>query len=89
MSHPSLEAEEIARRGEELYARAIRSQVETQHAGKVLVVDIETGAYEVDADHLQALRRARARCPGGTFYALRIGAPALGRIGARSPAPSP
>jgi len=84
MSEPRYSAELIAQRGEALYEREIRAQVEPGQRGRVLVLDIDTGEYEVDADHLTALRRARARHPDGAFYALRIGHPALGRIGGQS-----
>ena len=80
---PSLSAEEIAQRGEALYEQGIRQQVEQGNSGKVLVIAIDTGAYEIDDDHLAAVRRARARNPDALLYALRIGCPALGRIGGR------
>ena len=42
---PRSSAEEVARRGDELYERTIRTQVEATHHGKVVAIDIETGAY--------------------------------------------
>jgi hypothetical protein len=42
--------EEIARRGKKLYERTIRAQVEPEHKGKLLVLNLETGEYEMDAD---------------------------------------
>src|SRR5436309_14375517 len=41
-------AEETDRRGDEIYERTIRAQVEATHYGKVVAIDIETGAYAVD-----------------------------------------
>jgi hypothetical protein len=81
VSRPRYPAEEIARRGQALYEREIRARVEPGNRGKILVIDIETGEYELDEDHLAALRRARARNADAELYALRIGYPALGRIG--------
>ena len=89
MSHPPYSAEEIARRGEALYEREIRPQVEADNRGKILVVDIETGEYEIDADHLTAVRRARVKNPDAVLYALRIGYPALARIGGQFSAAKP
>jgi hypothetical protein len=83
MSRPRYPAEEIARRGEEIYEREIRARVEPDHRGKVVVIDIESGDYELDDDHLAAVRRARARNANAELYALRVGYPALGRIGGR------
>lgn len=48
MSRPEYSAEEIARLGEEIYARDIREKVE--HEGEFLVVDVTTGSYELDTD---------------------------------------
>lgn len=76
---------EIARRGQEIYETRIRSEVEREHQGKYLVLDIESGDYEIDADHLAASDRAAAKHPDAPLYALRIGYRTLGRIGWRRP----
>jgi hypothetical protein len=39
--------EEFARRGDEIYETQVRSQVEAGNHGKIVAIDIETGAYEV------------------------------------------
>jgi hypothetical protein len=73
---------EIVRIGKELYEREVRPKVETdENVGKILVLDIESGEYVVDDDHVTAMRRAHAQHPDGAFYHLRIGYPALGRMG--------
>lgn len=77
-----LPAREIARRGQEIYDEQIRSRVETdENRGKVIVINIETGDYEIDADHLAASGRARAHRPGAVLFATRIGFPTLSRRG--------
>jgi hypothetical protein len=81
MSHPRYTAEEIVRRGEEIYQRDLRVQVEAQHRGKFLVLDIETGSYEIDPDEVAALDRAMGKNPDGARYILRIGYPTAHRIG--------
>jgi len=85
MAHPRYSTEEIVRRGKTLYEQQLRPQVEAGNTGKVLVINVETGDYEMDTDHLAASDRAAAKYPGAPLYAMRIGAPALGRLGARSP----
>ena len=65
--------EEIARRGNEIYRRDIREKVLPLHKGKFLVLDIETGDYEVDEDDLRAEERLRARRPSGVLFGLRVG----------------
>jgi hypothetical protein len=83
MSHPRYTTEEIVQRGEEIYQRDIRDRVEAHNKGKFLVLDIDTGDYEIDADELAALERAAAKHPDGARYILRIGYPTAHRLGGR------
>jgi len=76
-------AGEIVARGQRVYEEKVRDMLEPAHNGQVAVINIETGEFEVDARHRAAARRAQARWPGGLFYAVRVGYPTLGRIGAR------
>jgi hypothetical protein len=81
MGNIALSAEEIGRRGQELYDRAIREQVEENNRGRFLVLDIETGDYEIGSDYGELARGMQARKPGALLYAVRIGYPAVGRLG--------
>lgn len=81
MDTPKLPAGEIARRGQALYESRIRPHVERDHFGKFLVLDIDSGEYEIDADHLAASDRAAAKHPDAPLFAIRIGYRAGGRIG--------
>lgn len=65
--------QDIATRGQALYDQAIRQQVEAQHTGKFLVLDIDTGNYEIDADDLHASERLLERLPNARIYGVRIG----------------
>ena len=76
-------AEEIVSRGQRIYDDRLRQELELEHHGKIAVINIETGEYELDSQHRVAAERAHARWPGGLFYAVRIGYPALGHIGAK------
>ena len=75
MPYANYSAEEIESRGEEIYQQEVRPHVEAGNKGKFVVIDIETGAYEVDADDLQATKRALAKRPEAVLYGLRIGYP--------------
>jgi hypothetical protein len=61
--------------------KRIRAEVEPQHTGKFVVVDIETGEYEVDQSDLVATKRALAKRPDAVLYGLRIGYPTAYRLG--------
>lgn len=80
MAHPRYTKEEIAQRGKEWYEREIRSKVEEGNKGKILLIDVETGDYEIDDDQLAAAHRALAKHPVAALYGMRIGYPALGKI---------
>ena len=75
--------EDIARRGEEIYERQLRDKVETEHRGKFLVVDVDTGAYEIDAQDIVAIKRARAKNPEATLYMVRVGYETAYSLGGR------
>jgi hypothetical protein len=81
MSAHQLTAGEIARRGQEIYEQQLRPKVEAGNEGKFVVIDLNTGAYEIDADDLTASERLLARHPDAEIYGLRIGYPAAYRLG--------
>jgi hypothetical protein len=81
---PTLSPEEIASRGERIYQKR-RSQLERESFGKILVIDIETGHYELDTDHHTAVQRARTSHPNALLFGLRIGSPVLSKRGGTWP----
>ena len=81
MNTPSYSKEEIVQRGKAWFEQSIRSQLGEGHDGNILVIDVVTGDYEVDADQLAADRRLRERHPDAVFFGMRIGYPTLGRVG--------
>jgi transcriptional antiterminator Rof (Rho-off) len=81
MSIPNKSGEELARRAHDLYDQKIREEVEPGHNGEFLVIDVETGDYEVDADEMTALDRAHARHPSPSLFLMRVGYPTAHRIG--------
>ena len=78
---PRYSKEELARRGDEIYAREIRPLVEPEHRGKFVAIDIETGAYALDADDYLATERLLARCPDAQVWLMRVGFPFVDRLG--------
>jgi hypothetical protein len=84
MAQTTLTPEEIAARAREIYEREIRAHVEPAQTGKYLVLDIESGAYEIDEDLIRVMKHADEQHPDGVFHILRIGHRAMGRLGARA-----
>jgi len=85
---PSGKTGRIVELGERVYEERLRHQLEPQHNGKFVVIDVETGEYELDEDHLAASDRAAAKRPGAPLYAMRVGSRTLGRVGGRRIAPA-
>ena len=81
---PRYSKEEFARRGDEIYETQVRSQVEAGNHGKIVAIDIETGAFEVADTPLAAVDRLYERYPDAQPWVIRIGHRAVFRFGSRS-----
>jgi hypothetical protein len=81
MASVTIDREAFARRAEEYYDRVLRPRLEPGHEGEFLFLDVDSGDYELDADELAAMRRARAKHPHTVFYIMRVGHSAVDRIG--------
>ncbi len=69
-----LSREEVARRAKQLYESRIRQNVETEeNIGKMVIIDIETGDYEIDQTGLQASRNLSQKHPNARLFGIRIG----------------
>jgi hypothetical protein len=84
MRYPKYTKEEFARRGHELYESQIRSQVEEGNHGKIVAIDIETGAFELAEEPRIAVDRLYDRYPDAQPWVIRIGHRAVFRIGSQS-----
>jgi hypothetical protein len=73
--------EEYDRRGKEWYQRVIRPKVEAGNKGRLVVIDIETGEYEVGDNGLTAAEALYARLPNAQPYCVRIGYKAVHAYG--------
>ena len=64
---------DIAARGEAIYKERIRPKVKSVAKGSFVVIDIESGDYEVDAGDASATRRLLNRRPKAVTYGVRVG----------------
>ena len=88
MSEPitSLSREEIAERGDKLYAEAIEQQVASAK-GQVVAIDVHSGDYSLAETGVLACRDLRSRKPNAEVWLVRVGSRyyhRLGRIPRRS-----
>jgi hypothetical protein len=69
-----LSREEVAQRARQLYETAIRQTVEVgENIGKMIIIDIETGDYEIDETGLKSARSLMAKHPYARLFGIRIG----------------
>ena len=69
-----MSGDEIAKRAKVLYDNSIRTHVETnENIGKMVIIDVETGDFEVDELGLDASRHLKVKHPGAELYGIRIG----------------
>jgi len=84
---PRYSKEEFAQRGDHLYQQ-LRPQIESGNRGKIVAIDIETGAFEIAEETLTAADRLLARYPEAQIWFVRIGYRAVHRFGPRAMADS-
>lgn len=81
---PRYSKEEFARMGDHWYETQIRQEVEAGNQGKIVAIDIETGAYEVADEILDATQRLFQWIPEAQPWIVRIGHRAVHSFGTRS-----
>lgn len=81
---PRYSTEEFAQRGDALYEAEVRAQVEEGNYGKIVAINIETGAFEVADTPMIAVDRLYEREPDAQPWVIRIGHRAVFRFGSRS-----
>ena len=82
MRHTHYRGKRLAGGGQALYDEKIRAQVETpENLGKIVVINIETGDFDIDQDGLTANKQALARNPDGAFDGVRVGYEAVESLG--------
>ena len=81
MQHP--DASVTSEKGQAIYNEKIRHIVEADPSqkGRVVVIDVHTGEYEIADTDDEAYRRLLKRCPDAYTWAERVGYPAVYRFG--------
>ena len=81
---PDRPKEETARLGDAIYERDIRQQVETDHHGEVVAIDVESGHWAVGDNVIAATDRLWTQHPAAhDIWCLRVGHRALHHFGGR------
>ena len=73
MASRAYEPGELAARGESIYQEQVLPQVGQVEKGTFVVIDVESGDYEVDPRDATATRRLLKRRPEAVTYGVRVG----------------
>jgi hypothetical protein len=78
-----LSHEEVAKIAELMYSDSTRQKVESkENIGKMVIIDIESGDYEVDKNGLHAANRLSEKHPDARLYGIRMGYNVAASLGA-------
>jgi hypothetical protein len=84
VKQPKYSKEEFAQRGNTIYETQVRSQVEDGNYGKIVAIDIETGAFEVADTPILAVDRLYEQYPDAQPWVIRIGYRSVYRFGSNT-----
>ena len=73
MAHRDYGPGEITALGESIYREQVQSRIGPVEKGTFVVIDIETGDYEIDPRDAAATRRLLERRPEAVTYGVRVG----------------
>ena len=77
--------DETACLGDAIYERDIRAQVEADHHGEIVSIDVASGRWAIGDSVLEAADRLRAQCPDAVdVWSVRVGHRALYSFGGSS-----
>lgn len=65
--------EELAHRGQALYESRIRHQLDADAEGKIVAVDVDSGAFEIANHVLPATHQLFERYPDAQPWVVRVG----------------
>lgn len=71
----SVKGDYVAKVGEAMYEK-MRAEMEANHWGKMVVIDVNTGDYEIADDDLTATIRLFERRPNAVSWGELVGYPA-------------
>jgi hypothetical protein len=85
---PRYSRDEVARRGDDLYEREVLPRLNKEDEGKFVLIDVETGEYELDRDEVTASDRLLARRPDAQVWTRQVGSRYARRFGPRFKTPA-
>lgn len=77
---PRYSKEEFAKRGDHIYQSQVRPLVEEGNYGRIVAINIETGAFELADTAMEAVDQLYEREPDAQPWVIRIGHKAVFRL---------
>jgi hypothetical protein len=72
-TRPRYSKERYAKLGESIFETKVRPHLRGGNENDFVAIDIETGAYEIDADEQAACNRLSLRVPAAQIWLRRVG----------------
>ena len=66
--------------GRAIYLEKIRPKLGPEHKGKLVVIDVKSGDYEIADRHIEADSKLRERCPDAFTWEERVDVPNTYRV---------
>ncbi len=83
---PRRHRDETGRLGKEIYEREIRHEVEPEHVGKIVAIDVDSSCWAMGESVTEAVDRLREKKPeAADVFCERAGYEAVGSIGGGYP----
>jgi hypothetical protein len=79
----SVERKRIAAQGQQIYEQLAATSLRPEDDGKFIAIDVNSSAYEIDADDYTATDRLIGRRPDAAMWLGRVGRRAAYRLGSR------
>ncbi len=65
--------EEVLRKGEAIYLDTLKQNLEVDHMGKYVAIDVNSQAYLLDADKSVLIKKAQEAFGKKLFYMVQVG----------------
>ena len=75
--------EDIPEKGEAIYKRDIEPRTKPAQLGMFVLIDVDTGDFEIDADEIAASDRLESRRPRARVWMRRVGSRQARKFGGR------
>jgi hypothetical protein len=79
-----MDLKQLAEKGQEIYERKYRADLEENHHGEFVAIDIFTEKYYLGKTSDEAVKQATSDNPSGFYHLIRIGFSGAHRMGTLS-----